>query len=102
MRIDVARRAALLGISAVVAGAIHALAAPAGKAGPDAANYASLAQPATFDVTANTGSLKETAQKGQQLVWRPKEGSNDDNRFQVNNVAVAFLRSETEIGRAHV
>jgi hypothetical protein len=92
MTIDIARFAALLGISTAIATPIHAHAAPAGK--PDAGEYASLAQPATFDVTVNTGSLKETAQKGQQLVWRRKEGSNDD-RFQVTKISVAFLRSET-------
>jgi hypothetical protein len=93
MNIDIAR-AALLGISTVIAIPIHAPAAPAGKPGPDAVEYAFLAQPAAFDITANTGSLKETAQKGQQLVWRRKEGSNED-RFQAGNISVAFLRSET-------
>src|SRR5215468_3398883 len=53
-----------------------------------------LEQPATFEIAANTGSLKETVQKGQQLVWRPKGGASDGG-FRVNNISVAFLRSES-------
>ena len=93
MSIDIARRAALLAIMTVMAA--QARAAPAGKDAPDGAEYASLAQPVTFEITANTGSLKETVQRGQQLVWRNKQASNDNGRFQVGNISVAFLRSET-------
>jgi len=54
-----------------------------------------LVQPAVFDIAANTGSLKETVQKGQQLVWRWKGASNEGGGFQVTNISVAFLRSES-------
>ena len=40
-----------------------------------------------------TGTLKETVQKGQQLIWRGRESPND-RRFQVTNISVAFLRNE--------
>src|SRR5258708_31805334 len=51
-------------------------------------------RPAAFEITPNTGSLKESVQKGQQLVWHPKEKPNEP-RFQVTNISVAFLRSES-------
>jgi len=53
-----------------------------------------LEQSAVFDIAANTGSLKETVQKGQQLVWRPKGGPSDGG-FRMTNISVAFLRSES-------
>jgi hypothetical protein len=53
-----------------------------------------LDRPAVFEINPNTGSLKESVQKGQQLVWHPKEKPNEP-RFQVTNMSVAFLRSES-------
>ena len=47
-----------------------------------------------FEISTATGSLKETAQKGQELIWHRK-GKSAERRFQVANIAVAFLRSET-------
>jgi hypothetical protein len=40
------------------------------------------------------GTLKETVQQGQQLIWFGKGGP-DDRRFQIGNISVAFLRNET-------
>src|SRR5260370_41464584 len=54
------------------------------------AEFVTLDRPATFEIAANTGSLKESVQKGQQLVCNPKEKPNDP-RFQVTNIAVAVL-----------
>jgi len=53
-----------------------------------------LEQPVIFEITPTTGSLKETVQKGQQLAWR-RYSSPNDLRFQVTNIAVAFLRNES-------
>jgi hypothetical protein len=53
-----------------------------------------LDRPAVFEINPNTGSLKESVQKGQQLVWHPKEKPNEP-RFQVTKISVAFLRSES-------
>jgi hypothetical protein len=53
-----------------------------------------LDRPAVFEINPNTGSLKESVQKGQPLVWHPKEKPNEP-RFQVTNMSVAFLRSES-------
>ena len=53
----------------------------------------SIEQSAVFDVTPVTGALKETAQKGQQLVWRALRSPND-RRFALADMSVAFLRSE--------
>src|SRR5215472_6426091 len=91
MTINVTRRAALIGLSTCVAVPVRAQPTSRSK---DAADSVTLVQPAVFDVAANTGSLKETVQKGQQLVWRRKGGSSDGG-FQVTNISVAFLRSES-------
>jgi hypothetical protein len=52
-----------------------------------------LAEPIIFEITPSSGSLKETVQKGQQLAWRRYDRP-DEPKFQVTNIAVAFLRSE--------
>jgi hypothetical protein len=58
------------------------------------AEFVTLERPATFEIAPNTGSLKESVQKGQQLVWHPKEKPNDP-RFQITNMSVAFLREQS-------
>ncbi len=58
------------------------------------AEPAELEQPAVFDISPKTGSLKETVQKGQTLVWRGKEGEKE-RRFLLDNASVALLRNET-------
>ena len=47
-----------------------------------------------FEITSRTGSLKETTQAGQELIWHQK-GKPADRRFQLTNISIAFLRSET-------
>ena len=47
-----------------------------------------------FEITSRTGSLKETTQAGQELIWHQK-GKSIDRRFQLTNISIAFLRSET-------
>jgi hypothetical protein len=91
MTINVTRRAALIGLSTCVAAPVRAQTTSRPK---DAADSVTLEQPAVFDIAANTGSLKETVQKGQQLVWRPKGGPSD-GAFRVSNISIAFLRSES-------
>ena len=88
MTINVTRRAAVVGLSTCIALPVRAQTPTRPK---DAEGFATLEQPATFEIAANTGSLKETVQKGQQLVWRPKGGASDGG-FRVNNISVAFLR----------
>ena len=60
------------------------------------AEFLTLARPAVFEVNPNTGSLKESVQKGQQLVWHPKDKPNDP-RFQITNISVAFLREQSGV-----
>jgi hypothetical protein len=91
MTINVTRRAALIGLSTCVAVPARAQTTSRSK---DAADAMTLQQSAVFDIAANTGSLKETVQKGQQLVWRQKGGASDGG-FQVSNISIAFLRSES-------
>src|SRR5262252_2233541 len=71
MTINVTRRAALVGLSTCIAVPVRAQTTSRPK---DAADSVTLEQPAVFDIAANTGSLKETVQKGQQLV-APERGT---------------------------
>lgn len=57
------------------------------------AELVTLDRPGTFEIAPNTGSLKESVQKGQQLLWHPKDKP-DDRRFQISNISVAFLREQ--------
>jgi hypothetical protein len=92
MTINITRRTAVIGLSSFVASRVRAQTNPPGNSTLDAAEPVSLEAPAVFDITPTTGTLKETAQKGQQLIWRGK-GPND-RRFQVTDISVAFLRNE--------
>jgi hypothetical protein len=53
----------------------------------------SIEQSAVFDVTPVTGTLKETVQKRQQLVWRARRSPNE-RRFELTDMSVALLRNE--------
>ena len=55
--------------------------------------FAELEQPATLDVASISGSLKETIQKGQELIWHRKQRP-AEAIFRVFNIAVAFIRSQ--------
>ena len=90
----ITRRTALIGLSTFVALPIRAQTAPKSSPKQDNVEYAELERPAVFEMMTNTGSLKETAQRGQELTWHRK-GASADRRFQITNIAVAFLRSET-------
>jgi hypothetical protein len=90
LTIKLTRRAALIGLSACTAFSVRAQTPPASESAVTEA--VSLEQPAIFDVAATSGTLKETVQKGQQLIWRGK--GPDDRRFQITNVSIAFLRNE--------
>jgi hypothetical protein len=92
MTINLTRRTALIGLSSFVASRVIAQTNPPSNSTPDAAESVSLEAPAVFDITPTTGILKETVQKGQQLIWRGKEAN--DRRFQVTDISVAFLRNE--------
>jgi len=56
-------------------------------------NAVSVEQSAVFDVMPVTGTLKETVQKRQQLVWRARR-SPDERRFELTDMSVALLRNE--------
>jgi len=51
-------------------------------------NAVSVEQSAAFDVTPITGTLKETVQKQQQLVWRARRSPNE-RRFELTDMSVA-------------
>ena len=56
-------------------------------------NAVSVEQSAVFDVMPVTGTLKETVQKRQQLVWRARRSPNEP-RFELTDMSVALLRNE--------
>jgi hypothetical protein len=87
--ITLMRRAAFLGLASCVA-----LPASAQTSRPQNAESVTLDRPATFEIAPNTGSLKESVQKGEQLVWHPKDKPNDPP-FQITNISVAFLREQS-------
>ena len=89
MTINGARRAALILLASCAASAASA---QTGRA--QNGEFVRLDRPAAFDLNPNTGSLKESVQKGQELVWHPKDKPNEA-RFKVTNMSVAFLRSES-------
>ena len=89
MSTDLTPRIALIALAAFLAGPAHAQ--PTAPGQPP--NAVSIEQPAVFDVKPATGALKETVQRGQQLVWRARRSPND-RRFALADMAVAFLRSE--------
>src|SRR3954470_824707 len=93
MTSNLMRVAALAGLSTLVGFPVHAQPNQPGSAKPDAADFASLERPAAFEISPSTGTLKETAQRGQELIWIRKDNPSD-RRFQVTNISVGFLRSE--------
>jgi hypothetical protein len=93
MAINLARLAVLAGLSIFVASGARTQPAQPGSAKPDAEEFAALERPVAFEISANTGTLKETAQRGQELIWVRKDNPSD-RRFQVTNISVGFLRSE--------
>jgi hypothetical protein len=72
MTINLTRRTALIGLSSFVASRVRAQTNPPSNSVPDAAESVSLEAPAVFDIAPTTGTLKETVQKGQRLIWRGK------------------------------
>ena len=95
MSTDLTPRIALIALAAVLAGPARAQQAAPGQPPPNQAppNAVSVEQPAVFDVRPASGALKETMQRGQQLVWRARRSPND-RRFELTDMSVAFLRSE--------
>jgi hypothetical protein len=77
-----------LGLATLVAWPVHAQPAPPGQP-----NAVSVERSALFEVTPVTGTLKETVQKKQQLVWRARRSPNE-RRFQLTDMSVAFLSNQ--------
>jgi hypothetical protein len=92
--ISLTRCTALIGLSTFLTLPVRAQTTAPGGPTPDAVESVSLEQPAIFEITSISGTLKETVQQGQQLIWRGR-GSPNDRRFQVTNISVAFLRDGT-------
>ena len=90
MLINLIRPFALIALATLVASSAHAQQAPKSQPPP---NSVAIEQSAVFDVTPVTGTLKETMQKGQQLVWRARRSPNE-RRFQLTDMSVALLRNE--------
>jgi hypothetical protein len=106
---DISRRAALTAaLASASALVVPAQAQPSPKAAPKPApkatsgsepkaadpEAATLEKPVLFDISTTSGSLKESVQNGQELIWHRK-GQAAERFFQVTNIAVGLLRSET-------
>jgi hypothetical protein len=94
MMIRLVRCILLIGLATFLALPARAQTSAPGGETPDAVESVSLELPAIFEITPVSGTLKETVQQGQQLVWRARTSPND-RRFQVTNISVAFLREGT-------
>jgi hypothetical protein len=92
MIINVMRRAAFIGLSAVVALPVCAETNP--KPQPGAVEFATLEKAAVFEINANSGSLKESIQNGQELIWRRKENQSDE-ALKFSNISIALIRNVT-------
>ena len=86
--ITLTRRAAFIALATCVAVPAH------GQTSRQNVELVTLDRPAAFEIAPNTGSLKESVQKGQQLVWHQKDKPNDP-RFQITNISIAFLREQS-------
>jgi hypothetical protein len=93
MTIDLTGVAVLVGLSILVALPARSQANLPGSAKPEATELAALEQPVAFEISPSTGTLKETAQRGQELIWIRKDNPSD-RRFQVTNISIGFLRNE--------
>jgi hypothetical protein len=91
MSATINRRNALIGLIAAMPSASYAEPVPKQKPGEE---FAVLTRPAQFDMNPQSGYLKETVQKGQDLIWHLQDHP-DERRFQISNISIAFLRSET-------
>src|SRR5215469_3069742 len=96
MAIMLTRRAALIALSLLVASRGRAQTTTQSQMTPDPGKSVSRG-PAILQIAPITGTLKESVQKGQQLVWFGKEDPKD-RRFQAANMSVAFLRNEATGG----
>src|SRR6516165_8866083 len=96
MTIMLTRRAALVALSLLVAWPGRTQTTTQNQTTPDPVETVSL-EPAILEIAPITGTLKESVQKGQQLVWFGK-GDPNDRRFQAANMSVAFLRNEATGG----
>ena len=92
MTINLTRRAVLIALSAYVA---PVRAQPGLTNGPRPASleFAELGKSAVFDLGSINGNLKETTQKGQELVWFRKEAPTV-RTFQLTKLSVALIRSQ--------
>ena len=92
MTINLTRRTALIAFSACVA-PVRAQPSLTNGPKPDALEFAELEKPAVFDIASISGNLKETIQKGQELVWVRKE-SPTGRAFQLSKMSVGLIRGQ--------
>ena len=86
------RREFITFVAGAAAWPLVALAQP-GQTSQPPPNAVSVEQSAVFDVTPITGTLKETVQKQQQLVWRARRSPNE-RRFELTDMSVVLLRNQ--------
>ena len=88
--INVARHAAIIGLSALVVLPAYAQHGANRSRTTSAFEVAVLERPAVFEVVSVSGSLKETKQTGQELVWRGIDGPAKGG-LRISNLSVGLL-----------
>jgi hypothetical protein len=81
---DVTRRGALIGLSALVARPARAQSGSKNAPKQPGPEFATLEKPVVLDISTTTGSLKESVQKGHELVWHIKDRPTE-RAFQMTN-----------------
>jgi hypothetical protein len=92
MMTKVTRRTALVGLSAFAAVPVRAQSKK--DSARQGSGVATLQKAAVFELDQKSGTVKETIQKEQQLIWHLKERQNEPT-IQISNISVAFIRSGT-------
>jgi len=96
MIINETRHAALIVLASCAASAAYTQ-----TSRPQNGEFVRLDRPAVFDTNPNTGSLKESVQNGQQLVWHPKEKPNEPRAMALQHHRWAGMCRSTEFREEH-
>jgi hypothetical protein len=94
MKMHITRRAAIIGLTAFVMRPARAQPSPKNVPKQPEVEIATLEKSAVFDIATTSGSLKESVQNGQELIWHRKDQP-AERAFELSNIAVGLIRSET-------
>ena len=87
---NLTRRCTLIGLSALIGLPARAQNSETDGQTGSVLDPAALEKPAMFEIVSISGSLKETKQTGQEMIWR-RMGKPADRTFRLSNLAVGLL-----------